>query len=77
MLVLHNNNYTISNSNRIKLYLTQVDILKLNQIILDQLLNLNTFSAAAATIYLKHYSSFPTPDIHICHVKEAKRKESS
>ena len=37
VLVLHNNNFTISNFNRIKLYLTQVNILKLNQIILDQL----------------------------------------
>ena len=36
VLVLHNNN-TTSNFNRIKLYLTQINILKLNQIILDQL----------------------------------------
>ena len=41
MLVLHNNNFMISNFNRIKLYLTQVNILKLDQVNLDQLLILD------------------------------------
>ena len=41
VLVLHNNNFTISNFNRIKLYLTQVNILKLDQVNLDQLLILD------------------------------------
>ena len=35
------NNFTISNSNRIKLYLTQVNILKSDKVNLDQLLNLD------------------------------------
>ena len=41
VLVLHNNNFTISNFNRIKLYLTQISILKLDQVNLDQLLILD------------------------------------
>ena len=41
VLVLQNNNYTILNFNRIKLYLTKINVLKLNQVILDQLLILD------------------------------------
>ena len=54
VLVVQNNNYTISNFNRIRLYLTQIIILKLIQVILDQLLILNAIKLDPILFYIKH-----------------------
>ena len=54
VLVVQNNNYRISNFNRIRLYLTQIIILKLIQVILDQLLILNAIKLDPILFYIKH-----------------------
>ena len=54
VLVVQNNNYRISNFNRIRLYLTQIIILKLIQVILDQLLILNAIKLDPILFYIEH-----------------------